>query len=132
MPKASDTTQRPWFHTTTYRMGDGGAHIAFRGVDRVHRVGSIDREADAALIVEAVNLYPQHKAEREALLRCAAALRYLVEITEAQGRDITPEPRRETVDEANSRDEFDQVFGDALARSTEALAALAQAQEAEE
>lgn len=48
------------------------------------------------------------------------AARHLLDMIEAQGRDTTPAPKVESIDDANSRNERDQVFGDAIMR----LAAL--------
>ncbi len=52
------------------------------------------------------------------------ALRNLIDIIEAQGRDRTHAPKRETRDEANSRDERDQVFARAISEAEVALAGV--------
>ena len=50
-----------------------------------------------------------------------AAGSHLIDMIEAQERYYTPAPKRETDDDANSRDERDQVFADAVERFRAAL-----------
>lgn len=57
--------------------------------------------------------------------RLREAARHLLDIIEAQGRNVTPAPKRETLDDANSRDERDQVFGDAIKRLDAAIGGAA-------
>lgn len=67
----------------------------------------VEREAlRAALLQSAPSSQPADP------LRLAA--RQLIDLIEAQKRHITPAPRRESIDEENSRDERDQVFCDAI------------------
>lgn len=47
--------------------------------------------------------------------------KHLLDMIDTQQREVTPTPKRETVDDANSRDERDQVFGDAVERFRAAL-----------
>ncbi|WP_324807150.1 hypothetical protein SH584_11300 [Sphingomonas sp. LY29] len=57
--------------------------------------------------------------------RVARTGKHLLDMIDAQRRDITPQPTRETNDDANSRDERDQVFGHALEDHRAAIEAIA-------
>lgn len=62
----------------------------------------------------------------------AQALRELLDMIAAQGRHVTPEPKRESEDDANSRDERDQILSDAIVRANAALDAFRAVVPAEE
>ena len=65
---------------------------------------------------------PTEQLEDNCIARLAFSLDEILEDVELHKRNVTPKPRgRESVDEANSRDEQDQVFGDAILRATDLL-----------
>ena len=70
--------------------------------------GVVECSANVNLIAAAPDIY--------------ATAAHLLDMIDAQERDRTPPARRETNDDANSRDERDQVFGDATERLRAALA----------
>jgi hypothetical protein len=72
----------------------------------------------AALIEQQAATIAERDAWIEALEREG---RHLLDIIDAQQRDETPAPKRESYDDANSRDERDQVFGDAVERLRSAI-----------
>lgn len=112
----SEATPGPWYIT------DRGDVVRIReeASDAV-----IATAEDGGHPEEEIFNYKQQLAN--ALLIAAApslsvAAQHLLDMIEAQGRAHTPAPRRETDDEANSRDERDQVFADAVARLSSAIA----------
>jgi hypothetical protein len=104
-PWACTTRQGSW-DWVVYKADDPNIEICqlFHDGTEFNDLG----EANANLISAAPDLY--------------ATAAHLLDMIDAQERERTPTPKRESNDDANSRDERDQVFGDAVERLRAALA----------